>query len=270
MAYHGTTLGALSATGIPQFREPFEPLLPWFVQGAEHLRLGEGRRRRPAGRRAALRQGDRSRRSSTRAPRPSRCSSPSRCRTSAASWCRPTATGRSCAASATSTASCSRPTRSSAPSAASATGSGRERQGVVPDLVTFAKGVTSAYAPLAGIIVREPLIDELLDSHDRRVHARRHVGRPPDVDRGRRTPTSRRCATSTCSSTCSSWHPYFRGGLDDIAARHRIVKEVRGAGYFYGLELMVDRDGGREFTAEREGRRLPSGAAVADAARPAS
>ena len=29
----------------------------------------------------------------------------------------------------------------------------------MPDLITFAKGVTSAYAPLGGMIVREPLID---------------------------------------------------------------------------------------------------------------
>jgi len=28
-AYHGTTLGALSITGIPAIRQPFEPLLPW-------------------------------------------------------------------------------------------------------------------------------------------------------------------------------------------------------------------------------------------------
>jgi len=31
-AYHGTTLGALSITGIPALREPFEPLLPWAVK----------------------------------------------------------------------------------------------------------------------------------------------------------------------------------------------------------------------------------------------
>lgn len=31
-AYHGTTLGALSITGIPVIREPFEPLLPWAVK----------------------------------------------------------------------------------------------------------------------------------------------------------------------------------------------------------------------------------------------
>ncbi len=32
-SYHGTTLGGISATGIPWFREPFEPLLPGFIHG---------------------------------------------------------------------------------------------------------------------------------------------------------------------------------------------------------------------------------------------
>ncbi|NDI18845.1 MAG: aminotransferase class III-fold pyridoxal phosphate-dependent enzyme, partial [Actinobacteria bacterium] len=31
-AYHGTTLGALSISGIPAMREPFEPLFPWAVK----------------------------------------------------------------------------------------------------------------------------------------------------------------------------------------------------------------------------------------------
>lgn len=34
-SYHGVTLGALSATGLPGFRAPFEPLLPGFVHIAQ-------------------------------------------------------------------------------------------------------------------------------------------------------------------------------------------------------------------------------------------
>lgn len=30
-SYHGATLGALSATGLPEFREPFQPLVPGFI-----------------------------------------------------------------------------------------------------------------------------------------------------------------------------------------------------------------------------------------------
>jgi Aminotransferase class-III len=60
----------------------------------------------------------------------------------------------------------------------------------------------------------------------------------------------------------SELEPYFRAGLDELARRHRSVKEVRGMGYLYGLELVADRDAGREFTpsekAEVCGRVLPT------------
>jgi adenosylmethionine-8-amino-7-oxononanoate aminotransferase len=41
---------------------------------------------------------------------------------------------------------------------------GLERVDAQPDIVTFAKGVTSGYAPLGGIVARRPLVDALLDS----------------------------------------------------------------------------------------------------------
>lgn len=44
IAYHGTTFGALSATGLPAYREPFEPLTPGAVHvpGPNMYRLPEG------------------------------------------------------------------------------------------------------------------------------------------------------------------------------------------------------------------------------------
>mgnify|MGYP002413620447 CR=1 FL=1 len=36
--------------------------------------------------------------------------------------------------------------------------------GVVPDMITFAKGVTSAYQPLGGVVIRGPLVEELFNS----------------------------------------------------------------------------------------------------------
>ena len=44
VAYHGTTMGALSITGVPALREPFEPLVP----GVFHVR-NTNRYRRPEG-----------------------------------------------------------------------------------------------------------------------------------------------------------------------------------------------------------------------------
>jgi adenosylmethionine-8-amino-7-oxononanoate aminotransferase len=36
IAYHGTTMGALSVTGLPSFKAPFEPLLQGFHHVPEH------------------------------------------------------------------------------------------------------------------------------------------------------------------------------------------------------------------------------------------
>ena len=48
IAYHGTTMGALSATGIPSLRSPFEPHTPGGVPRGQHRQLPLARRPRPA------------------------------------------------------------------------------------------------------------------------------------------------------------------------------------------------------------------------------
>ncbi len=60
IAYHGTTMGALSITGIPALKTPFEPLVPGHGQGAQHQLLpGARARRRPRGLRPLGRRRDR-------------------------------------------------------------------------------------------------------------------------------------------------------------------------------------------------------------------
>ena len=47
LAYHGTTMGALSINGIPALRSPFEPLVPDVRARAQHEPLPPPARRRP-------------------------------------------------------------------------------------------------------------------------------------------------------------------------------------------------------------------------------
>ena len=65
-AYHGTTMGALSATGLEAIRAPFKPLLPRLQQSPQYARLHERgglcatrRGRNPSTRSGARRAGDR-------------------------------------------------------------------------------------------------------------------------------------------------------------------------------------------------------------------
>ena len=138
IAYHGTTQGALSITGLPPLKQQFEPLVPstFRVPNTNIYRASEttgglldGTTRRPSAAGPPTRSPSRSR---TRAPTPSPPSSSSRCRTPAAASRPRPATSSGCARSATSTTCCWSPTRSSAPSADSATCSARSATATSP------------------------------------------------------------------------------------------------------------------------------------------
>ncbi|MHB1890334.1 MAG: aminotransferase class III-fold pyridoxal phosphate-dependent enzyme, partial [Acidimicrobiales bacterium] len=45
--------------------------------------------------------------------------------------------------------------------------------------------------------------------------------------------------------------PRLAAGLNELVGRHRVLKEVRGTGYFYALELMADSETGRELTHDQ-------------------
>ena len=60
---------------------------------------------------------------------------------------------------------------------------GSERYGYQPDIITFAKGVTSGYSPLGGMMVDDALMEPFSD-RDGHVPARHHVRRAPGVVRG--------------------------------------------------------------------------------------
>ena len=112
IAYHGTTMGALSITGLPAIKQEFEPLVP----GA--FRVPNTNYYRRPGRVDDARSSSASgpptgspRPSSSRARTRSPASSSSRCRTPAAASRRRPATSSGSARSATGTTCCWSPTR---------------------------------------------------------------------------------------------------------------------------------------------------------------
>lgn len=121
---------------------------------------------------------------------------------------------------------------------------GSELMDVVPDIITFAKGVTSAYQPLGGMVVRAPLVDKVLDSEmGSYMHGSTFGGHP--------VATAIACANMTAMQdegvldNVLNNQDYFRAGLDGLAATHNHVGEVRGTGYFYAVELCADRANGQ-------------------------
>ena len=115
IAYHGTTQGALSITGLPPLKQQFEPLVPstFRVPNTNYYRATEhGSPEGLTSRRSAAGPPTRSpSRSRTRAPTRWPPCSWSRCRTPAAASRRRPATSSGSARSATSTTYCWSPTR---------------------------------------------------------------------------------------------------------------------------------------------------------------
>ena len=126
---------------------------------------------------------------------------------------------------------------------------GSARYGVVPDIITFAKGVTSAYLPLGGMVVRRPLVEEIWESDlGMYNHGSTFGGHP--VATAVAVANMRAMTDEDVPGNVLAHEDEFRAGLDELADRHNIVKEMRGTGYFYAVDLMEDRSNGIELTDE--------------------
>lgn len=112
-----------------------------------------------------------------------------------------------------------------------------QRYGIVPDMITFAKGVTSAYLPLGGVMVRE----KLAGTWDARGLPSGHTysGHPMCVAAG--LATVRAYKEEGLFDRAKEMEGWLRSGLAAIAEKHRVVGEARGVGAFFALELVKDK-----------------------------
>ena len=112
-----------------------------------------------------------------------------------------------------------------------------QRYGIVPDMITFAKGVTSAYIPLGGVMIRE----KLAGTWDARAMPSGHTysGHPMCVAAGLATVQAYK--EEKLFDRAKEIEGWLRTGLAAIAEKHRIVGDARGVGAFFALELVKDR-----------------------------
>jgi len=135
---------------------------------------------------------------------------------------------------------------------------GSHRFGARPDMITFAKGVTSAYQPLAGLVVRGPLLERVWDSPSGMfLHGSTFGGHPVATAVAVANMTALR--DEDVLGNVLRNEARLGNGLRALMQAHRCVKDVRGTGYFYALELMRDRDSGADFSDAEVAELLPGG-----------
>ncbi len=132
-----------------------------------------------------------------------------------------------------------------------------ERFNVVPDLITFAKGVTSAYQPLGGVVMRTPLVEAIYDSEmGAYMHGSTFGGHP--VATAVASANMRAMSDEGVLQNVLDNESYIGDKLRGLVDSYAHVNEVRGAGYFYAIELAVDRDAGVELSND-QAKALQSG-----------
>jgi adenosylmethionine-8-amino-7-oxononanoate aminotransferase len=244
IAYHGTTMGALSITGVPAIKMPFEPLVPGAVRVVN-----------------------------TNPYRPAPID-PAEAIALAIEMEGPESVAAVFLEPVQNSGGCFPPTEGYFPRVreiCDETGVllvsdevicafgrlghwfGSQRYEYQPDIITMAKGMTSGYAPIGGMIVRPHLVEPFLRDRKTFLHGITFAGHPVS------------CAVALANldvmenegllEHVSANEGAFRATLDKLRDLP-IVGDVRGAGYFYGIELVKDKATKTTFDADESERLL--------------
>ncbi len=111
---------------------------------------------------------------------------------------------------------------------------GFETQGVVPDIVTMAKGIGNG-APLAAVVTTRAIADALTS----RIHFNTFGGNPVCCAIGKAVLEVIDREGLQESSRIVGAH--LHAGLRRLAEKHSLIGDVRGAGLMIGVELVKDR-----------------------------
>jgi adenosylmethionine-8-amino-7-oxononanoate aminotransferase len=253
IAYHGTTLGALSITSIPGMRMPFEPLVPGAIKvpNANFYRAPEhgddivafGRWAADEIERAILREDPASVAAVFLEP------------VQNAGGCFPPPPGYLERVREICTRHGVLLVFDETICAFGRLGDwfGANRYDVTPDIMTFAKGLTSAYAPLGAMVAADHIMETFFGADETFLHGFTFAGHP--VSSAVALKNIEIFKDEDVIGNVQRLSPYFRAGLETLRDLP-IVGDVRGEGFFFGIELVKDQDTRESFSDEESERLL--------------
>jgi adenosylmethionine-8-amino-7-oxononanoate aminotransferase len=124
---------------------------------------------------------------------------------------------------------------------------GAQRYDYHPDLITTAKGLTSAYAPMGAVIASDRVAEPFMTGHNSFTHGFTFAGHPicAAVAMANLDAFEREGVLENVRSNEGRFRSMLEG-LRDIP----IVGDIRGAGYFHAIELVKDKETKESFDDE--------------------
>ena len=238
IAYHGTTMGALSINGIPALRIPFEPLVPDVL----HVRNTNRYHRPPEETEAeftAFLLDDLEHTIEAAGPETVAMVIMEPVQNAGGAFTPPEGYWRACASCATATTSCSARTRSSPASDGSARGSGRSATTSARISMTIAKGLSSSYAAIGAVVASDRVMEPFMQDTSMYSHGITFGGHPvmsaialKNIEIMKRERIVEHVAET---------QDHFHQTLSQLLELP-IVGDVRGTGFFYAIELVKDKE----------------------------
>jgi adenosylmethionine-8-amino-7-oxononanoate aminotransferase len=130
---------------------------------------------------------------------------------------------------------------------------GSERNGVEPDMITVAKGLTSAYAPMGAVLVSDRVAEPLYERGATLLHGITFGGHP--VAAAAALKNLEIFERDGVLENVRSLEPWLARQLTARLGPLPIVADVRGAGFFWAFELVAG-DVEAQFDAEQRERLL--------------
>lgn len=120
-----------------------------------------------------------------------------------------------------------------------------EQEGVIPDLVTIAKGLGGGYQPIGAVLAQKKIVDAMSQGSGFFQHGHTYLGHP--VACAAALAVQRVIHRDGLLPKVQADGDYFGALLREKLGSHRHVGDIRGRGFFWGIELVADKVSKRPF-----------------------
>ncbi len=114
-----------------------------------------------------------------------------------------------------------------------------EQEGIVPDIVTMAKGLGAGYQPIGAVLVSAEIHDTIASGTGFFQHGHTYIGHPTACAAA--LAVQQVIVEEQLLSKVNSQGDYLQQQLQHYFAEHPMIGDIRGRGLFRGLEIVKDK-----------------------------
>ncbi|AZM94951.1 aspartate aminotransferase family protein [Vreelandella venusta] len=125
-----------------------------------------------------------------------------------------------------------------------------EQDGVIPDIVTIAKGLGGGYQPIGAVMLSDKIYDSFANGSGLFQHGHTYIGHP--VAAATANKVVEIIARPETLANVNAMGARLHSGLEAMLGTSPHVGDIRGRGLFRGIELVADRDTKTPFDPSRK------------------